>query len=91
MNFKIISIFCFVGCTVNAAILGIPALGKLAKANSFRQYRALRDPADDNSPADSSYNLDDFYALYAQPWPPLQPAKRSYGKFFSEIPQMQIY
>ena len=88
MNSKIIAIFCFVGCTVNAAILGIPALGKLAKANNFRQYRALRDPTDENSPVDSSYNLDDFYALYAQPW---QPAKRSYGKFFSEIPQMQIY
>ena len=80
MNFKIISIFCFLSHTVDAAILGIPALSKLGN-NNFVQYRALRDPADNERP----YNLDGFYGLYGRP------AKRSYGNFFSDLPQMQIY
>ena len=75
MNFKIISIFCFLSYTLDAAILGIPALSKIGN-NNFVQYRALRDPAD------SPFNLDGGYDLYGRP------VKRS---FFSNIPQMQVY
>ena len=75
MNFKIISIFCFLSYTLDAAILGIPALSKIGNTN-FVQYRALRDPAD------SPFNLDGAYDLYGRP------VKRS---FFSNIPQLQVY
>ena len=62
--------------TLDAAILGIPALSKIGN-NNFVQYRALRDPAD--------AMMDGEYDLYGRP------VKRSYGNFFSEVPQMQVY
>ena len=77
MNLKIILIFCF---TLDAAILGIPALSRLAKGNNFVQYRALRDPVDEKSP----YNWGG-YDLYGRP------VKRSYGRMFSDLPRMLIY
>ena len=57
--------------TLDAAILGIPALSKLGN-NNFVQYRALRDPADEM--------MEGGYDLYGRQ------VKRSYGSFFSELP-----